>query len=373
MRPAMRTVSQFVHLYWDANCTHGSWPRDTDRVSKNSDSERERASVMDDPGTSTAKHPAVRAVLTAGVLALAVVNGTSVGTAAATSVQVTLQFNCSSVYGDVPMTAVVQASAPASATVGVPTPAVELTASVTADSPVIGIAIGATGATSVEGGGKAVTTATSAQGKQSKTVQMVIPETPIADSDEVTVKAFGTFPPVTYTRPGTATIAFTSLQGQVIPIAGNGSEPVGPIAISCTLAAGNGVLYSLPVLAALASSGAPQPGSTSPSPTTHGASPTTRGPSPTTHGPSPTTVPPSSGSASPTGTGTTRTSDPASAGSTSPVGSVSGSAGVSGSTTPGRVDAQPTSSSTLVMAVSAGTVVVLGTGTALFLRRRRRH
>lgn len=325
---------------------------------------------MDGTAAGTAKHLVVRAVLTAGVLALAVVNGTSIGTAAATAttaVQVTLSFNCSSVYGDVPMTAVVQADAPSSATIGVPTSPVEITATATASSALFGIAIGASGATSIEGSGAAVTTVTSAQGEQSKTVQMVIPDTPISDSNEVTVKAFGTFPPVTYTRPGTASIALAGLQGQVIPITGNGSEPVGAVAASCTLAAGTGVLYSLPVLSAPASSDAPHPASTSPAPVT-------TGPAPTTSDPAPTTAPPSSDSPSPTGT--TRTSASPSNGSASPTYSASGSFGVSGSTPPGKRGAQATNSggsSTLVMSVSAGTVVALGAGAAAFLWRRRRH
>src|SRR5262249_12831578 len=173
---------------------------------------------------------AVMAVAVAGAAVCA-------GPAAAATVRLELQFTCSSAYGNVAMTARVRANAPDSAVAGEAVPGVVLDASGTVDS-IARFGLGLIGAPKVEGAADAGIMVQAPQGDTPVPVRLTIPNTPVPASGAVTVGASGITPVFVFTRPGSATVSFSSLTLHLTPVTSSGTTPVSTVDASCVLAPG---------------------------------------------------------------------------------------------------------------------------------------
>src|SRR5262249_28051249 len=143
--------------------------------------------------------------------------------------------------------------APATVTVGQPTPAVSVTATLTMGE-LVTWALGSVGAETVEGSADAPIVLAAPEGDLRTSIQMTVPQTPVPEPGPITVQTIGTIPEHFFHHPGHATIAVgDDLAPHIIlrDASGNLTNP-GEVDASCTLNPGQDpVAYSLDITPAV--------------------------------------------------------------------------------------------------------------------------
>jgi Family of unknown function (DUF6801) len=306
------------------------------------------------------------AVVIASAAAVATV-GT--GPAVAATVRREVQFTCSSsLYGSTSMTALIQANAPDSVSVGEAVPGVSFKVTATV-GPNVTAALGLVGATSVKGTAKATGVVAAPQGDTSVNLPVNISDARVPASGPMTVDAAGITPRFVFTRPGTAKISLVSVTARMTPVKSDGTAPVGTVEGTCVLNPGQNSALEITVTSAGvdATPTTPTQQSPEPPPGTHSASAKPTAPTATASGANGTTSAIEATSAKPTAptataSGTDGTTWATEATSARPTARHSGTAGLSPSA----------SSSAAPLLAAFGALVACGgaVGTFLWLRRR---
>jgi hypothetical protein len=250
-------------------------------------------------GTAWARRAITLAVLAAGVW-----SGT-LGRAEAAPAPIVRQFMCPlPIIGTQSITISIVPPALDTATVGVPTPRLPITATATFAAAARTV-VSFLGAEWAEGTGDVTGEVDTPQGQLKESVPFTVPRTDIATgSGPLSVSGSGTLPALTFSRQGDGEVLATGLTVHFsLLTSGGGQTWLSPFNITCTLASGQSDAVAsfriLPVAAPATSPGLnsgtatssltprpPRPTSPTPSPT---ASPVTSSPAPP---PSPTPTPP---------------------------------------------------------------------------------
>ncbi len=175
------------------------------------------------------------------------------------------------------------------ATVGVPTPRLPVTATATA-AAAARLVVSFLGAEYAEGTGVVTGEVDSPQGPAKEGVPFIVPRTDVATgSGPLSVSGFGTLPSMTFSHPGDGEVLATGLTFHLFLLTPGGSQTfLSPFDITCTLASGQSdAVASFRILPAPAPSPTRDPATRSPNPTRSSAtsSPTPR---PLSPAPSPT-------------------------------------------------------------------------------------
>ncbi|MFT7841837.1 hypothetical protein Q5530_37355 [Saccharothrix sp. BKS2] len=174
--------------------------------------------------------------------------GAGVGQAATASL--TLVYNCPfPLIGSQDMSVRIDvANLPASATVGTPIPATNVTATATVPAAAtLGLAL--VGAKTVEGTAKAQTTVNNAGTAIPVTPNLVVAKTNVPSSGAFNTVATGSTPPLTLTKAGLTTISIGNFSTTLTPRKADGSTTgLGTFTSNCTLKAGQATkLYEFTV------------------------------------------------------------------------------------------------------------------------------
>ena len=212
------------------------------------------------------------------------------------------QFTCPlPIIGAQPVTISVVRPALDTATVGVPSPRLPITATATV-AAAARLVVSVLGAEWAEGTGVMTGEVDTPQGPVKKSMPFTMPRTDVATgSGPLSVSGFGTLPSMTFSRPGGGEVLVSGLTFHLILLtSGGGQTWLSPFNISCTLASGqSGAVDAFRILpAASASSPDPARGTATRAPT----------PRPTSPRPSPRPVTSSPAPPSPTPTRSTKPS-----------------------------------------------------------------
>lgn len=232
-------------------------------------------------GTAWAPRVMTLAVLTAGLW------GVTASRAEAEPGPIVRQFMCSRlpVIGTQPVTISVTRPALDTATVGVPTPRLKVTATGTV-AAAARLVVSFLGAEWAKGTGVVTGVVDSPQGQVTKRVRFTVPRTDVATgSGPLSVSGFGRLSSMIFSRAGRGEILATGLTFHLTLLTSGGRQTfLSPFNITCRLATGQSdAVASFRILAAPAPSPNPTRGSGTRSPTSR---PTSSSPSPT---PSPVT------------------------------------------------------------------------------------
>jgi hypothetical protein len=181
------------------------------------------------------------------------------------------QFMCPlPVIGTQPVTISVVRPALDTATVGVPTPHLRITAKATM-AAAARLVVSFLGAEWAQGTGVMTGKVESPQGPRTEKMPFTVPRTDVATgSGPLSVSGFGVLPSTTFSRPGTGEIVATGLSVHFSLLnPGGGQTWLSPFNITCTLAPGQSdAVASFPILPAPALSRDPTRGTAPSSPMT---------------------------------------------------------------------------------------------------------
>ena len=188
---------------------------------------------------------AAACVLATGALTVAMAGPSLAATA---SLNITYTCNFTLIGNQAMPTTVSSADLPDSATVGVPTAASNTTVTSTVSESATGT-LAWIGAKSVDGTMTSNVPVANGGNTQTLTSVSTIPNTPVPSSGTFQVTATGTFPAMTLTNAGTATISLGNAELKLTPRYANGDPTwLGTITVPCTVNAGqNTEFYSFPV------------------------------------------------------------------------------------------------------------------------------
>lgn len=236
-------------------------------------------------GTAWARRAITLAVLAAGIWSV------TAGRAGAGTAPIIRQYMCPlPVIGTQPITISVARPALDTATVGVPTPRLPVTATGTV-AAAARMVVGFLGAKWAEGTGVVTEEVDTPQGPVKESMRFTVPRTDVATgSGPLSVSGFGTFPTMTFNRPGDGEVLATGLTFHIsLLTSGGGQTFLSPFNITCTLPSGQSdAVASFRILPAAAPAPSPNPtrGTATSSPTsrpaghTHPTSPASPTPSP---------------------------------------------------------------------------------------------
>jgi hypothetical protein len=241
---------------------------------------------------TTGTHVALGALTALLLSGTAVVTGA--GTAVARQVSPTLQYTCNfPLIGGQTVPVQINADIPGTHTVGVPTQTFPIDPVATVNS---GLATGLRllGVQTVEGTAEGNINVSSPQGDFAVDIPFTVPRATIAASGAFPVRATGSAPSLTFTRPGDGKITAGNIKLHLVPRnASGGLTLLGTLDLPCTLNSGQNTLVEsftvVPQPTATATATVPA-GPTTPAPPGPGGSATTT--PPTTS--APTSAPPSS-------------------------------------------------------------------------------
>lgn len=185
-------------------------------------------------GTARARRAITLAVLTAGVW------NVNASRAAAGPAPIIRQYMCPlPVIGAQPMTVSVARPALDTATVGVPTPHLPISATGTV-AAAGRMVVSFLGATWAEGTGVVTGDVDTPQGRARERMPFTVPRTDIATgSGPLSVSGFGTLPSMTFSRPGDGEVVATGLTLHIsLLTSGGGQAFMSPFTITCVLAPG---------------------------------------------------------------------------------------------------------------------------------------
>ena len=248
-------------------------------------------------GTAWARRAITLAVLAAGMWSV------TAGRAEAGTAPIVRQFMCPlPVVGTQPITISVARPALDTATVGVPTPRLPVTATGTV-AAAARLVVSFLGAKWAEGTGVVTEEVDTPQGPVMESMPFTVPRTDVATgSGPLSVSGSGTLPSMTFSRPGDGRVLITGLTLHLSLLnSGGGQTWLSPLNITCTLASGqSGAVASFRILPAAAPAPSPNPtrATATSSPTRRLASPTLS-PSPTPSLVTSSPVPPPSPTPSP--------------------------------------------------------------------------
>ncbi|KAA9153513.1 hypothetical protein FPZ12_034255 [Amycolatopsis acidicola] len=180
---------------------------------------------------------ATSGLVVAGTAVTAVLLGAGTGSAA--PVSLTLNYSCPfPLIGTQQLSVKISADVPATATVGEPTPAFDVTTVSTVPATATqGLAL--VGAATVEGSAQAGSTVTAPEATIPVTVPATIPVTPVPASGTFDVTATGSAPSLTFTQAGTATITVGDINLTLHPKKADGTDTgLGTFDSACTQVAG---------------------------------------------------------------------------------------------------------------------------------------
>ncbi|MFD4197673.1 DUF6801 domain-containing protein [Amycolatopsis thermoflava] len=179
----------------------------------------------------------VGGIVSGSVLAVSAAAGllAGAGTSAADPATLTLTYTCPfPLIGNQPISVVINADIPATATVGRPTPEFDIEAVATVPSTATA-GLNLVGAKTVEGTAQAAATVAAPEATLPVTVPTTIPPTAIPASGAFDVTATGTTPSLTFTQPGEATVSVGDLLLTLHPKKADGSDTgLGTFDSQCT-------------------------------------------------------------------------------------------------------------------------------------------
>jgi hypothetical protein len=203
----------------------------------------------------------VRRVITLAVLAAGIWSMTASRAEAGTAT-IVRQFMCPlPIIGTQPVTISVVRPALDTATAGVPTPRLPVTATATV-AAAARLVVSFLGAEWAEGTGAVTGEVDTPQGPVKESVPFTVPRTDVATgSGPLSVSGSGTLPSMTFSRSGNGEILATGLTFRLNLLnSGGGQTLLSPFSITCTLAPGQSdVLASFRILPAAAPAPAPDP------------------------------------------------------------------------------------------------------------------
>ncbi|MCX4882414.1 DUF6801 domain-containing protein [Streptomyces sp. NBC_00847] len=160
------------------------------------------------------------------------------GSATAAPAPHSVHYTCGFPYiGDKPMTASVAWPAPPAYVVGRAAPRSALDATATVGGNVSG-SLRLIGATTVEGTADVRTVAAAPAGDKPVNVTFEVPRTAVPESGDLTVRASGTLPSLTFGKAGGAKLVFGHIDLHLTPRDANGGKPMGDIDAPCDLNSG---------------------------------------------------------------------------------------------------------------------------------------
>ncbi|MEU4746099.1 DUF6801 domain-containing protein [Actinosynnema sp. NPDC023658] len=188
--------------------------------------------------------------VSAAVVSAVVLGGAGVGQAATASL--TLVYNCPfPLIGAQDMSVqIVASNLPASAVVGQPLPATNVTATATVPAnATLGLAL--VGAKTVEGTATSTTSVNNAGTLRAVVASLTVPKTNVPSSGSFTTVATGSAPSITLTKAGLTTITVGNFTTTLTPRKSDGSTTgLGTFTLNCTLKPGQATtLYQFTVTA----------------------------------------------------------------------------------------------------------------------------
>ena len=227
------------------------------------DNAQGRAARARSRSTAWARRVITLVVLAAGLWSVTA-NRAEAGTA-----PIVRQFTCPlPIVGRQSVTISVARPALDTATVGVPTPRLLLTATAAA-AAVARLVVSFLGAEWAEGTGTMAGEVDTPQGTVKKNLPFTVPRTDVATgSGPLSIPGFGTLPSMTFSRPGDGEILVTEFTFRLSLLnSGGGQTFMSPLSITCTLASGpSSAVASFHVLSAGSPSTSPSPDPTTSSP-----------------------------------------------------------------------------------------------------------